>query len=99
MVISDLSCQGILCTDPDFLFKLTLNVLCTKHEIDKKNAFEMIGLKPMPRKKANTFITLASVELQKETNWKELLPARVDKNNFICEACYEENPKTISKCT
>ena len=59
----------------------------------------MIGLKPMPRKKTNTFITLATVELQKETNWKELLPARVDKNNFICEACYEENPKTISKCS
>ena len=70
-----------------------------KHEIDKKNAFEMIGLKPMPRKKANTFITLASVELQKETNWKELLPARVDENKLICEACYEEKPKTISKCS
>ena len=58
----------------------------------------MIGLKPMPRKKANTFITLASVELQKETNWKELLPTRVEKNKFICEACYEEKSKTISKC-
>ena len=57
----------------------------------------MIGLKPMPRKKANTFITLASVELQKETNWKELLPDRVDENKFICETCYEEKPKTISK--
>ena len=59
----------------------------------------MIGLKPMPRKKANTFITLASVELQKGTNWKELLPARVDKDKFICEPCYEEKPKTISKCS
>ena len=58
----------------------------------------MIGLKPMPRKKANTFITLASVELQKGTNWKELLPARVDENEFICEVCYEDKPKTISKC-
>ena len=56
----------------------------------------MIGLKTMPRKKANTFITLASVELQKETNWKELLP---DENKFTNEACYEEKPKTISKCS
>ena len=83
-----------------FYLNLPSTYCAQKHEIDKKNAFEMIGLKPMPRKKANnTFITLASVELQKETNWKELLPARVDKNKFICEASYEENPKTISKCS
>ena len=56
----------------------------------------MIGLKPMPRKKADTFITLASVELQKETNWKELLP---DKGHLISKQICEdiEFPKSQRK--